>query len=401
MPKGEDAGILVRKLRREGPPLEQKYISVSRRGSRREDPPPRNSSRSRPAARPAPKAARRRKPLPVRLFWALYKFAVVLAAVIVAGFVAYQMLIKPPPIPQASDPGDTGALLPTGDTSQVEEETVRQRRDGVYNFVLLGKDVDSGNTDSIIVVSYDVPNKKVGMISIPRDTAVERTWRKNPKINGAFYGAGADVLKEEIEHTFGIPIDYYILVDLKGFIALVDKLDGVEVDIPLDMNYDDPIQNLHIHFNKGVQTLSGQEAMEVVRYRHDNENSPNYWANQWYTDVQRGEMQRQVLMQLAKKVVSWNSVAKVTEFVGIFNEYVKTDLSVTDMIYFATQALQVDLSTGVTQGTLEGRGDAVCKGVKWCYVFEAEDILPVLNEQVNPYNMPLTEEDLHLLKADS
>ena len=402
MPNETDTGILRRNLHREGPALEQKYISVSRRGGRQEpEPPSRRTNRSAPPPRPAAKAARRKKPLPTRLFWAFYKFAVVLSAVIVAGFVAYQMFIKPPPIPQTSDPGDTGTALPTGDTSQVEEETVRKRRDGVYNFVLLGKDVDSGNTDSIIVVSYDIPNKKVGMISIPRDTAVERTWRKNPKINGAFYGAGADVLKEEIEHTFGIPIDYYILVDLKGFIALVDELGGVEVDIPLDMNYDDPIQNLHIHFDKGVQTLSGQEAMEVVRYRHDNESSPNYWNNQWYTDVQRGEMQRQVLMQLAKKVVSWNSVAKVTEFVSIFNEYVKTDLSVTDMIYFATQALQVDLSTGVTQGTLEGRGDAVCKGVKWCYVFEAEDILPVLNEQVNPYNMPLTEEDLHLMKPDS
>ena len=402
MPNRTDTGILRRNLHREGTALEQKYISVSRRGSRQEPAPPsRRTGRSAPPPRPAAKAARRKKPLSARLFWAFYKFAVVLSAVIVAGFVAYQMFIKPPPIPQTSDPGNTGTALPTGDTSQVEEEPVRERREGVYNFVLLGKDVDSGNTDSIIVVSYDAPNKKVGMISIPRDTAVERTWRNNPKINGAFYGAGADVLKEEIEHTFGIPIDYYILVDLKGFIALVDELDGVEVDIPLDMNYDDPIQNLHIHFSKGTQTLSGQEAMEVVRYRHDNEDSPNYLANQWYTDVQRGEMQRQVLMQLAKKVVSWNSVAKVTEFVSIFNEYVKSDLSVTDMIYFATQALQVDLSTGVTQGTLEGDGNATCKGFQYCFVYEAEDILPVLNEQVNPYNMPLTEEDLHLMKPDS
>ena len=271
-------------------------------------PPPKGPGRG---GKPA-KAVKRKKPLPVRLFWALYKFVVLLSALIVAGFAAYQMWIKPPPISQPTDPGQ-GTVQPVTDSSQQSQEPVRQRREEVYNFVLLGKDVDSGNTDSIIVVSYDVPNQKVGMISIPRDTAVERDWRKNPKINGAFYGAGADVLKEEIEHTFGIPIDYYILVDLKGFVALVDKLGGVEVDIPLDMNYDDPIQNLHIHFSKGVQTLNGQETMEAVRYRHDNKDSPNYLANQWYTDVQRGEMQRQVLMQLAKKVLSWNSVAKVTE----------------------------------------------------------------------------------------
>lgn len=367
---------------------------------RREGRAPQRTPQRRPQPDHRPKAAKkvRKRSGPKAVFWAFYKFLVVVSALIVVVYVGASALIRPPEIPQTGNQGgQTGPAVNVDDSQEVQG---RQRREGVYNFVLLGKDVGSGNTDSITVVSYDVPNKKVGMISIPRDTAVERTWRSNPKINGAFYGAGPDVLKEEIEHTFGIPIDYYILVDLNGFVALVDELGGVEVNIPLDMNYDDPYQNLHIHFKKGTQTLSGQEAMEVVRYRHDNESSPNYHANQWYSDVQRGEMQRQVLTQLAKKVVSWNSVPKVMSFLDIFNKYVKTDLSATDMAYFATQALQVDMATGVTQGTLEGDGNATCKGYRYCFVYEAEDILPVLNEQVNPYNEPLTAEDLHLMVPD-
>lgn len=67
------------------------------------------------------------------------------------------------------------------------------------------------------------------------------------------------------------------------------------------MNYDDPYQNLHIHFTKGVHKVDGQGAMEAVRYRHDNEDSPNYRANQWYSDVQRGEMQRQLLTQTGQE----------------------------------------------------------------------------------------------------
>lgn len=63
-----------------------------------------------------------------------------------------------------------------------------------------------------------------------------------------------DVLKEEIEQTFGIPIDYYIYVDLKGFVALVDELEGVDVYIPEEMNYDDPYQDLHIHYTKASTT---------------------------------------------------------------------------------------------------------------------------------------------------
>ena len=176
----------------------------------------------------------------------------------------------------------------------------------------------------------------------------------------------------------------------------MDELGGVELDIPLDMNYDDPYQNLHIHFTKGVHKVDGQGAMEAVRYRHDNEDSPNYRANQWYSDVQRGEMQRQLLTQLAKKVVSWNSVTRVTEFIKIFQTYVKTDLELEEMIYFATQALQVDLSTGIRQDTLKGDGTKTYKGFSYCFLYQAEDILPTLNELVNPYDTPLTEADLHL-----
>lgn len=77
--------------------------------------------------------------------------------------------------------------------------------------------------------------------------------------------------------------------------------------------------------------------MEVARYRHDNSDSPNYNKNQWYTDIQRTQMQQQILVNLAKKVLSWDSLTKINGFVEIFNEYVDTDLSLTDMLYFASQ----------------------------------------------------------------
>ena len=324
----------------------------------------------------------------------LYGILVALSAVIVGVYVVWNLTVRPPEIPQEPDPAPpAGSGSQAAEPVEQEQPAGRQRREDVYNFVLLGRDRESANTDTIIVVSYDVANQKVGMISIPRDTAVNRDWRKDPKINGAYAGAGVDVLKEEIEQTFGIPIDYYIYVDLKGFVALVDELEGVDVYIPEEMNYDDPYQDLHIHYTKGQHHLNGQQAMEVGRFRHNNDGSG-------YTDVGRAEMQRQVLVALAKKVVSWNSLTKVQEFVEIFQEYVKTDLSTTDMLYFASQAVGVDLDTGITQGTLEGRGEGVVRGYKYCFVFQAEDILPTLNELVNPYDQPLTEEDLDLPQAE-
>lgn len=339
-------------------------------------------------------APRRKKPsLLKRVGFALYIFLVLISAIIVAAYIAYHLLVTPPEIPDA--PAAPSASVsaedpPDPDQSVQTDPNALNRRKGVYTFALLGKDKESGNTDTIIVVTYDTTEQTVGMISIPRDTIVRRTWAKVPKINCAFSMSGPDTLKAEIENTFGIPIDYYIWINLDGFIALVNQLDGVDVYIPEDMNYDDPYQDLHIHYTAGNWHLNGQQAMEVIRFRDNNDGTG-------YTDVGRAAMQRQVLVALAKKAASWNSLTKVTEFLDIFQTYVKTDLPADDMLWFATQAMKVDLSTGLTQGELKGRGDGIYKGYSWCYVYKAEDILPTLNEVVNPYDRDLTEEDLDLL----
>ena len=351
-----------------------------------------------------PQASRRRGKHRHSLFFKFYLCIVALSAIVVGLYIAHELMVRPPDIRQPASPEITGSSE-THLLTQPEDPNALVRRDLVWNFVLLGKDVDSSNTDSIILVSFDVAQGKIGMISIPRDTAVNRTWTtQTAKLNYAYHNGGAEVLMDEIQQTFGVPVDYYVHVDLEGFIALVDELKGVDVEIPLNMNYDDPYQNLHIHFSKGLQHLNGQETMEAVRYRHDNADSPNYMANQWYTDVQRGEFQREVLMSLAKKVISWNSLTKVTAFLDIFNSYVETNLSPDDMLYFAEEALKLDLSTAIQQGSLPGRGDGVLKGYQWGgstnYIYQAEDILPTLNALVNPYTRDLTEEDLDLPVPD-
>ena len=102
----------------------------------------------------------------------------------------------------------------------------------------------------------------------------------------------------------------------------------------------------------------------------------------------------------SKKVVSWNSIPKVTAFAELFQTYVKTDLTASDMLFFATQAMGVNFSSGITQGELTGRGDGVVGNSKWCYVFQPEDILPTLNSQLNPYTRELTADDLDLPQPD-
>lgn len=323
-----------------------------------------------------------------RLGLGLYRIAVVLSAIIVLSYAAYKIFVQPPAVPAPDIP----------DVSQSEEsgqgqEDGLKRRDQVWTFLLMGTDDGNGNADTLMVAAYDVKEQKVGVVSVPRDTIVDRDWSRYPKINGA-YSKGISRVKEEVSYLLGIPIDYYIKVDIKAFVALVDEVDGVDFNVPVDMDYDDPWQDLAIHYKKGMQHLTGQQALEVVRFRHNNDMSG-------YSDVGRTQTQQALLKAVAQKVLSWDSVPKIANFVDILADYVDTDLTVSDMVYFATQALYLDLNTGVSTKTLEGRGDATYKGYTWCYELDKEKTLADINAMLNPYTTPVTEEMAHIMKADS
>lgn len=173
---------------------------------------------------------------------------------------------------------------------------------------------------------------------------------------------------KEISEILGVPVDHYIKVNLKGFIALVDYMGGVDFDVPCDMSYDDPYQNLSIHFKKGMQHLNGQQAMEVARFRKNNDGSG-------YTDVGRTQAQQDILVALAKKALAWNSLTKLNGFVDIFNKYVDTDLSTTEMLYFASQAIHIDPSSDVETCTLQGNGEAHYRGYSYCYALDPTSTL--------------------------
>lgn len=316
-----------------------------------------------------------------------------LSALIVAGYIGFRVMVHPPEHASPAPAVQTGEKV---DSSQVGGGTVSEaqpglvRRDGVYNILLAGTDNDGYRTDTMMVMSYDVTNQTVGVVSVPRDTIIDRGKGKNPKL---VYGpGGVEQRVEDISGLLGIPIDYYVQVNLKGFIKLVDYVGGVDFNVPCDMDYDDPYQDLSIHFTKGTQHLTGQQAMEVARFRKNNDLSG-------YTDVGRTETQQKLLIALAKKVLAWNSLSKLNGFVEIFNQYVKTDLELTDMLYFASQAVNLDTKTGVETCTLQGNGEATFRGYTYCYALDPETTLDAVNRLINPYTQALTLEDVNLVQG--
>lgn len=320
----------------------------------------------------------------------LYRMAVALSAVIVVLFCAYRFFISPPSQAAAPQtPAETSGAS-SRESPRVSETPDHTRKDQCYTFLLAAGDQSSGNADTIMLVTYDVPAGKVGVVSIPRDTLVKTDG--SPKINHTYLEGGIDALRSTVSDLVGYPIDYYITVDIDAFKAIVDAVGGVDFYIPCAMNYDDPTQDLSIHYVEGTRHLNGQQAMEVVRFRKNNDGSG-------YSDVGRTQTQQKLLTAVAKKVLSLSNLPKLNRFMEIFSRNVKTDLSASDLTYFSANMLKVDPQSGVSTSTLPGDGTITYRGTKWCYQLYPDQCLEILNASMNPYTTPLTSEDLDIFQV--
>ena len=324
----------------------------------------------------------------------LYRTLVVISALVVALFIAYKIAVRPPDFSQMSNSStsvDASAANladePGGGTVMVGDKT---RKEQCYTFLLAASDDGNGNADTIMVMTYDVPNHKVGVVSIPRDTLIHRSSGM-PKINAA-YAKGIENLQAVVSDLVGYPIDYYVCVNIKGFQAIVDAVGGVDFYVPCNMSYDDPTQDLTIHFKEGMTHLDGREAMEVARFRKNNDGSG-------YSDIGRTETQQKLLQTVAKKVMSYSSITKMSKFLNIFSSYVDTDLSPSNMTYFATKGMSLSLSEDVSTATLPGDGNTTYRGYNYCYELSPDESLQILNQMVNPFTTDLTLDDTDIFQV--
>ncbi|MBI2875016.1 MAG: LCP family protein, partial [Firmicutes bacterium] len=124
-------------------------------------------------------------------------------------------------------------------------------------------------SDILILASYDPKQRSLVLLSIPRDSRVEITCRKNAldKINAAHAYDGLTCAKDTVERFTGVPVHHYIQVQLDGFKDLVDLVGGVELEVEQDMKYTDRAGGLFINLRKGYQLLDGDKARQFVRYR--------------------------------------------------------------------------------------------------------------------------------------
>lgn len=125
-----------------------------------------------------------------------------------------------------------------------------------------GEFVVSRRTDTILFVS--IIGNRVRLISIPRDLYLPE-WQT--KINAMYLFQGADGLRRSVGEVVGLPIDYYVIINLEIFERLVDALGGVSVNVPYRMDYQDCAADLIIDLQPGSQRLNGEQAAGFVRFR--------------------------------------------------------------------------------------------------------------------------------------
>lgn len=192
--------------------------------------------------------------------------------------------------------------------------------------LLAGTDADGDRTDTIILAGADPSQRTVTLLSIPRDTYVSRPYDV-PKINSAYgwAGGGQDGMEElarDVEEVTGLAPDHYILVSLETFAKAVDIMGGVYFDVPMDMQYDDPYQDLHIDLRAGRQLLDGEAALSLVRFR----------SGYALADLARVEVQRQFLMSAFRQWFTFSNVRLLPRLYSLFTQEIVTDMDTMDLI---------------------------------------------------------------------
>ena len=328
-------------------------------------------------------------------------------AVALMGVAAWKSLFVRPELP---DKG-TG---PDGSAQEIDwGEGVRPRGGGerkskdYWTVLILGRDTGGGgNTDTMLLASYDVTNQKATVMSIPRDTMVNIPYDVK-KINGVYnYGGGGEAgiqyLYKEISQLVGFEPDYQVVVEWEAVGQIVDAMDGVWFDVPRNMNYDDPLQNLHIHQEKGYRLLSGEDAMEVLRYRRDNDKRYGYPEG----DVGRIKTQQAFLSAMVEQLLKVENVPKIRQFIQVFQDNVETDLTFQNILWFAQSAYLGGLRTeDVEFVTMPHRNvDAWSRSYSQDleYVVPvADELLDLVNTKLSPYTEVFTLGDLDIMSVAS
>ena len=261
----------------------------------------------------------------------------------------------------------------------VADEGIGDRKPGVSTVLLAGTDAGGMRTDTMMLLNVDQTKGEMSLISLPRDTYV--SGYSVPKLNSAVGAGGMEELMERVTTLIGYRPDGYVLVDLDGFVSVVDAVGGIKFDVPQDMYYHDPVQDLLIDLKAGEQRLKGKDAMGLVRYR----------SGYARADLERVEVQRDFMKAALKQVVSAKNLPKVPALMSIVFSNVESDMGMNNFVWLAKAMLVCD-KENIRMETMPGYTKMINGGSY--FVMDKTEMAALLNECCNPYKVELTAEAL-------
>ena len=286
----------------------------------------------------------------------------------------------------AIQPGDVeGFHFVWAKQPKADDGGLGARKKGCSTILIAGTDEGGYRTDTMMLFSVDREAKTMSLVSIPRDTLVYCEYSV-PKLNSAYgwAGGGDDGMQElltRVEEIVGFRPDGYVVTDLACFEELVDLMGGVTFDVPVEMHYNDPSQNLYIDLSAGEQKLDGAQAMQVMRFRSG-------YAD---ADLGRVKVQRDFLAAALHQWASVKNAYKLPSAIRLITEHTKTDLTSAQLAWLAESAALCG-TDGLTMATMPG--SAAWIGGGSYYVLDAAQVADLVNEKLNPYQKEVTVVDL-------
>jgi LCP family protein required for cell wall assembly len=207
----------------------------------------------------------------------------------------------------------------------------------------------NGRSDTMMLVFLNPPSNKIAVLNIPRDTEANIGKFGVQKINSANALGGPEYAKAAVTNLLGIGIDHYVVMNLQGLVQLVNELGGVTVEVPKKMSYMDWTAKLKIDLDPGWHTLTGNQAMGFVRFRHDD-----------LGDIGRVQRQQVFLQAAERKMLDPRSWVHVPALIDIATRNMQTDMSQMDLfqcLNFAHAVPKSNIKFVMLPGQFSGNGD--------------------------------------------
>ena len=302
-----------------------------------------------------------------------------LIIIVCAGILTYKII---------KNGGGLQGLLFTAVGKENTEEALKEM-DRIY-CVLMGR--SELMTDTILLASYDPKNQTAAILSVPRDTYIgsnPNTATPANKIN-CLYQQGPEKTVEAVSKITGLDVKYYAVIDTKALVKLVDLIGGVDFEVPIDMKYDDYSQKLHIDLKAGYQHLNGEQAEQVVRFRHNNDGS-TYPEEYGHEDLGRMRTQREFISEVIKQTVTAKNLLKIGDILNIAYESIETNIPLDVMKDYIPYLVNYDMSTLQT-GTVPG--ESVFRNIVYIYLHDKAETKKVVETLFpkSPEELALEEE---------